>query len=258
MKKTTLIIDCDLNKLMAAIGAYRGVLSHTRSPQRLIGIGGGAVLVALITSGQKERLEKLAVALNEAGHGLMHPETLPKWLSSVLGSIPADEALTGNLLIAADLSNGQPVIFPHDVTRLGRPNISLANAATVAARPPWHLSRFTDLICDGRLCNTDVLKLQSSNTNIRIFTEIDRSTPLHGLESAIDGTAVLAGQYAQMIRNKSSEYLPSSFWEEMIIIHTDICPTRATLDSTQLDMLFKEGRIAAEEFFTENREDNDG
>jgi hypothetical protein len=250
MPKTTLIIDTDLNKLMAAVGALRIVQQNTPGPYRLVGIGGGAVLVALLLSGHNADLEAHIKALNFSAHGLLTPSALSCWLKAhVMDATLGD--LGNNFMLATNLENGHPIILPYDGLKWDLPDISLADATNYAARPPWLVDRIRYFICDGRLCNHETLELLSADDTIRIFTEIDPSTPLHGLGTARLSTSIQAGQHAQAIRNKSSDSLPRKVWDEMIVVHTDICPTKPRLTKEEHQDLYGKGIDAANKWYSD-------
>jgi hypothetical protein len=248
METTTLIIDADLNKLMAAAGALRVVQRNTPGPYRLVGIGGGTVLVALLLSGHNETLEKRLRTLNNSDHGLRHPSALQNWLKSHVLPIPLNE-LDNNFLIGTNLKIGHPIIFPNDALKWDLSEINLIDAIVFAARPPWLVDETYYFICDGRLCNHEAIEMLSTDTTIHIFTEIDPSTPLHGLGAADFQASIQAGQHAQALRNRLSHRVKSALWDQMIVIHTDICPTQPRLSPAELEKLQQTGVDAARKWY---------
>lgn len=250
MPTTTLIIDADLNKLIAALGALRVIQQKTPGPYRLVGIGGGAVLVALLLSGHDEDLEQILNRFNGSAHGLLHPDALATWLKPHVADAPLD-SFGNNFMLAANLQNGHPIILPFDGMTWGLPDISLIDATTLSARPPWLNDTKHYFICDGRLCSHDTLELLSAKTTIRIFTEVDPSTALHGIGTENRTTCTQTGQHAQAIRNKSSDMAPRHVWDEMIVIHTEICPTQPRLTLDQFEDLYRRGTDAAKKWYAE-------
>jgi hypothetical protein len=251
MNKTTLIIDVDLNKLMAAVGALRVIQRRAPGPYRLVGIGGGAVLVALLLSGRNEDLEECLQNLNYSDHGLLHPDKLRNWLKFQAKPIPLND-LNNHFFIATNLIDGHPVFLPHDALKWNLADIDMIDAAVYAARPPWLVDETRYFICDGRLCDHETIELLSAERTIRIFSEIDPSTPLHGLGTSSFSASVQAGQHAQAMRSKLSYKVSSRLWNEMIVIHTEICPTQSRLSAPELARLYQKGATAAREWFAED------